>query len=278
MHFYKYNGLGNDFILVEGSAARRVNGPLAKIMCDRHFGIGADGVLAVLPGPQPEITAKMVIFNSDGTIAEMCGNGIRCLAYHLLRNGWTTSNKMQISTGAGIKTVQVEVKSAVEALVTVDMGQVVYKGDNLPTTTTDGWVNCRLPDGKVAKLYPASAGNPHCIIMLGQNDDPLEWAQQYGSFLEHHPLFPAKTNVEFVKQLSKDNYEVVVHERGCGITMACGTGATSVASVMMDYFGAPTDKVTVKLPGGELQFRRLSSGNMEMQGKTRLVFSGEAYL
>ncbi len=276
MHFYKYSGLGNDFILVEGSAAHSMSGPLARLLCNRHFGIGADGVLVLLPSPHPDMTARMIIYNSDGSLAEMCGNGIRCLAYHAYRFGWSDSPNMEIITDAGVKNVHVAVKSAVEAMVTVDMGTIAYAADNLPQVNEDGFVESKLPDGKTVKIYPASAGNPHAIILLDPDDDPQLWAENYGSFLEHLPIFPAKTNVEFVKKISAKEYEVVVHERGCGITLACGTGATSVASLMMDRFNAPKDELSIKLPGGLLTFKRLASGNMEMCGPARLVFSGEA--
>ncbi len=276
MHFYKYSGLGNDFILVEGSAAHAMTGPLARLLCNRHFGIGADGVLVLLPSPHPDMTARMIIYNSDGSLAEMCGNGIRCLAYHAYRFGWSTSPNMEIITDAGVKNVHVAVKSAVEAQVTVDMGAITYAAENLPPVAENGYVEVELPDGEKVQIYPASAGNPHAIIILKEGAEAMEWAKKYGAFLEHSPIFPAKTNVEFVKPLAPNEYEVVVHERGCGITLACGTGATSVASLMMDRFGAPKEGLIIKLPGGQLSFRRLESGNMEMCGPARLVFSGEA--
>ncbi len=273
--FAKYHGLGNDFILIDN---RHSNIPLisseqAVEMCDRHFGIGADGVIFALPG-QEGTDYSMQIFNSDGSEPEMCGNGIRCLARFIadLEGEIVIGKCYRIHTLAGVIKPQLEAGGQ----VTVDMGFPQLLAAEIPTNLTKAdnkVVNIPLEvAGQTWSVTCVSMGNPHCIIFVENVDQiPLE---QIGPQFEHHSAFPKKTNTEFIQAIAPNYLKMRVWERGAGITLACGTGACAavVAGVLT---GKSEGHCTVELPGGCLQIKWSETDQrIYMTGPAQRVFIG----
>ncbi len=273
--FTKYHGLGNDFILIDNrtSSTPCLTPAQAVEWCDRHFGIGADGVIFVLPG-QDGTDYTMRIFNSDGSEPEMCGNGIRCYARFVAElDGITEPRAYRIHTLAGVITPRLEA----DGLVTVDMGEPRLLAAEIPTTLAapdQKAVNLPLEvAGQSWQVTCVSMGNPHCITFV---DDvaviPLE---AIGPQFECHAVFPKKTNTEFIQVVRPDYLKMRVWERGAGITLACGTGAC--ASLVAGVLNGKCDRsATVELPGGPLQITWSASDNrLSMTGPATKVFSGE---
>jgi diaminopimelate epimerase len=280
--FTKYHGLGNDFILIDNrtSSEPSLTPDQAIQLCDRHFGIGADGVIFALPG-QNGNDYSMRIFNSDGSEPEMCGNGIRCLAKFIadLEAQDFSSDQNNISprsykihTLAGVITPKLESNN----LVTVDMGLPQLTASEIPTTLAPAdqkVVNQPLEvAGKTWLVTCVSMGNPHCLTFV---DDvaaiPLE---TIGTLFEHHAVFPQRTNTEFIEVVRPDYLKMRVWERGAGITLACGTGAcaTVVAGVLN---GKCDRRATVELPGGCLEIEWSETDQrVYMTGPAEQVFSG----
>lgn len=273
--FSKYHGLGNDFILIDNrhSAEPILTSEQAVKWCDRNFGIGADGVIFLLTEANDE--HRMRIFNSDGSEPEMCGNGIRCLAKFMQDlNIPTTDNKYQIQTGAGLIVPQMDV----DGQVTVDMGKPFLTAAEIPTTLRDSdhkVINVPLEvGGNTWNVTTVSMGNPHCMTFVDDVDTiPLA---EIGVLFEHHPVFPKRTNTEFVEVVNRGYVKMRVWERGAGATLACGTGAcaTVVAGVLNDLCDRTC---TVNLPGGDLKIQWLEeSDRILMTGPATLVFIGSA--
>jgi diaminopimelate epimerase len=273
--FTKYQGLGNDFILIDNrhSPEPLITAEMAVAMCDRHFGIGADGVIFALPG-QAATDYTMRIFNSDGSEPEMCGNGIRCLAQFIARLEANNAigRTYRIHTLAGTIIPRLEANEQ----VTVDMGPPQLLGSEIPTTLVKGSEKVlAVPlevEGKDWLVTCVSMGNPHCVTFVGDLASiPLE---TIGPKFEHHPVFPQRTNVEFVEVVASDYMKMLVWERGAGITLACGTGACAV--VVAAVLTAKCDRrCTVELPGGCLQIHWSQTDNrVYMTGPAKAVFEG----
>jgi diaminopimelate epimerase len=274
--FSKYQGLGNDFILIDNrhSDTPIIDPEAAIIWCDRHFGIGGDGVIFVLPG-QNGTDYSMRIFNSDGSEPEMCGNGIRCMAKFIadLEGKTDLAVTYQIHTLAGTITPEI----LVEGDVQVDMGEPHLLRAEIPTTlgaANDTVIDRSIEvDGKDWTVTCVSMGNPHCMTFVKDaNAIPLEIL---GPKFEHHPAFPQRTNTEFVQVIRPDYVRMRVWERGAGATLACGTGAcaTVVAGVLT---GNCDRRCTVELPGGCLQIEwSIDDNRVYMTGPAELVFNGE---
>jgi diaminopimelate epimerase len=273
--FSKYHGLGNDFILIDNrhSAEPILTSEQAVKWCDRNFGIGADGVIFLLAEANGE--HRMRIFNSDGSEPEMCGNGIRCLAKFMQDlNIPTADGKYQIQTGAGLIVPQMDA----DGQVTVDMGKPFLTATEIPTTLRDSdhkVINVPLEvGGKTWNVTTVSMGNPHCMTFVDDVDMiPLA---EIGVLFEHHPVFPKRTNTEFVEVVNRGYVKMRVWERGAGATLACGTGAcaTVVAGVLNDLCDRTC---TVNLPGGDLKIQWLEeSDRILMTGPATLVFTGSA--
>ncbi|HEY9620361.1 MAG TPA: diaminopimelate epimerase [Crinalium sp.] len=277
IEFTKYHGLGNDFILVDNrhQAEPRLTPEQAVEWCDRHFGIGADGVIFALPG-QDGTDYTMRIFNSDGSEPEMCGNGIRCLGRFIadLETQETGSARpaYRIHTLAGVITPRMEANGQ----VTVDMGLPRLLAAEIPTTLAapdQKVINVPLEvAGQTWSVTCVSMGNPHCITFV---DDvaaiPLE---QIGPQFEHHSAFPKRTNTEFIQVVREDYLKMRVWERGAGITLACGTGACAslVAGVLN---GKCARRATVELPGGCLEIEWSEADQrLYMTGPAARVFAG----
>lgn len=272
--FTKYHGLGNDFILIDNRASSSpVLTPAQAVeLCDRHFGIGADGVIFALPGGTGT-DYTMRIFNSDGSEPEMCGNGIRCLAKFLAQlEGIEGEKEYRIDTGAGV--IMPQLRS--DGQVTVDMGEPRLLAEEIPTTL------CR-PGEKVIQeslevagqnweVTCVSMGNPHCVTFV--EDVAAINLEKIGPVFENHGVFPKRTNTEFIQVLTRDSVKMRVWERGAGVTLACGTGACAslVAAVLT---GRCDRQATVELPGGCLQIEwRTANNRIYMTGPAIQVFSG----
>jgi len=275
MEFTKMHGLGNDFIVVAGETKLPDNAPeLAVELCNRFFGIGADGLVYILPSDKADF--MMRIMNSDGSEAEQCGNAIRCVAKYLYDHGMVQNTEITIETiGAGAQKVQITVDNGKAVAVRVDMGEPILKGTQVPTTVDADLVK-DYPievDGREFRFTAVSMGNPHCVIYVDDavNFDLAAW----GPKLETHPLFPRKINVEFVTVKSRDYADMRVWERGAGPTLACGTGAcaTLVSSVLN---GLTDRKATVSLKGGDLLIEWNEENNhVYMTGPAQEVFKGK---
>ncbi|HID08027.1 MAG TPA: diaminopimelate epimerase [Armatimonadetes bacterium] len=276
LRFYKLHGLGNDFVLFDATKAS-VNvphwGELARRICDRHFGVGADGVLLVLPPTSHDADLRMRIINADGSEAEMCGNGIRCFAKWAYEHGKVRRDIMRIETLAGVKTVRLLVESRSVIGVEVNMGKPSLRRSDIPMMGDDERaIEEQIEvDGHRFTITAVSMGNPHCVIFV--DDVATTPVEKWGPMLEYHPLFPQRTNVEFVQVVSSDKLKVRVWERGAGITLACGTGACAslVAAVITNRTGR---QVTVHLPGGQLQVRWAEDDQVYMMGPAQEVFEG----
>lgn len=271
LKFTKMQGLGNDFIVVNCLEENCPDlAPHAAKLCDRRFGIGCDQLLVIHPSQRADF--KMEIFNNDGSQVEMCGNGIRCVAKYLVDSGATSKNELAIETLAGIIRPRL-----VDNLVEVDMGEPILDGRQIPTTL-DGKILDRPieVEGQEWKITCVSMGNPHCVIFVDDVDSAP--VHSLGPILEHHPLFPKRTNVEFIQVLSPSELRMRVWERGAGETLACGTGACGslVAAVLT---GRAQRDATLHLKGGELRIRWSEKNNrVYMTGPGQEVFSGEIEL
>jgi diaminopimelate epimerase len=289
--FRKLHGLGNDFIFFDGISASLPLGQLtdagvAARLCDRHFGIGADGLLLLLPPEMTAADARMRILNADGSEPEMCGNGIRCLAraVHDHLPGYRGRTRISIQTGAGLLVAELRFDASGDvAAVRVDMGRPSLCCASLPMEggacdAAGRFIEQSISPGagEVLRSTAVSMGNPHLVTFVGDDRDPHELATSLGPLLEHHPWFPRRINVEFARPRSPGCLELWVWERGCGVTMACGTGAcaTAVAAVVTGRHPAG-QPLQVELPGGVLSI--LVSEDLSrvwMEGPAVEVFQG----
>jgi diaminopimelate epimerase len=254
---FKYHGLGNDFVILDRRAqGQDISARDAIALCDRHRGIGADGILVLLP--QPEAAARMVVHNSDGSVAEMCGNGIRCAVKYLVERSADRPEQLKIATGAGVLSCAVRYEQSVVKDVQVAMGPVRWPQVPLP-----------LSGFEDVQGVAVNIGNPHWVIF----DRPFEEAATLGPKLERHPVFPQRTNVEWAR-LDGGDFATVVWERGAGLTLACGTGACAVAASAVKSSRAAADTwIRVRLPGGLLEVRVTADfSSVQMRGPARFVF------
>jgi len=267
VHFTKMQGTGNDFILVDGRE-NDVGAVIAqaRLLCDRRFGIGADQLLLLRPSDKADF--RMQIFNADGSEVEMCGNGVRCFARYLLEHGLTSKKTLEIETPAGIITPTI-----LGDQIRVDRGKPVLSAPGIPVRLEGEVISEPVRvDREEMMMTCVSMGNPHCVIRV---DDVESWpVERIGSRLEVHPLFPNRTNVEFVQVLNEREIKVRVWERGAGETLSCGTGAcaAAVASVLNHWTG---QKITLHLRGGDLQVQWEPGTHVILSGPAEEVFEGE---
>jgi diaminopimelate epimerase len=294
MRFDKYEGLGNDFLLIDLRAGepvgeRSVQDPeMARRLCDRHFGVGADGVIAVLPPRTTGAFATMRVLNADGSEAEMCGNGLRCVVKFLYqRDPGLALTELTIDTGAGPLTCRVHAsadgRDRAESIA-VDMGQPRLSRAEVPMIGPPDESCVQAPlvvDGRELRITGVSMGNPHAVIFVDETGPALlELARRIGPGLETHAWFPRKANIDFAHGHGPDRIELVVWERGVGITLACGTGAsaTAVAACLTGRAAAGTD-IAVALLGGDLSIRVAADmSGVVMRGPARRVFDVEVDL
>lgn len=270
----KMQGCGNDFVIIDYSEYEKTNMPmaeLAKKVCNRNFGVGADGMI-IPKTDTKETDIGWYFYNSDGSIAQMCGNGMRCFAKYVHDKGLVNKKEFSVMTGAGI----IKPQLLEDGNVKVNMGTPILEDEKIPFK---GSRQLKALDREF-EITPVSMGNPHCVI-IGE-DDPMEMALKYGPVIEKHEYFPEKTNTEFVKVISKNEIDMRVYERGCGITLACGTGAC--ASVVACVLNNLTEqKVKVNLLGGSVfvEWQGNSSNpteNIFLIGPANYTFTAEYML
>jgi diaminopimelate epimerase len=277
MRFAKYQGIGNDFVMLADPRNELELTPgLVRALSDRHFGIGADGVIRVAPGADGA-DLSMDYVNSDGSIGEMCGNGIRCLAIFAREEGLTDATRLRVATGAGIMTVEV----GADGRVRVDMGPPIFEPAEIPVRWEGAEaLHAKLEvDGEIIEATCLSMGNPHAVLFV---DDPeVAPVTTLGPRLEVHEAFPNRANVEFARVATPQRVEMRVWERGVGETLACGTGACA-AAVASRLIGGAAAEMVVALPGGELEIEW--GGSLEdrkhvfMTGPAVRSFEGEVDL
>lgn len=274
MEFLKIHGIGNDFVLMDylKGAPDMAWPELAQKMCDRHFGIGADGLVLLLPSYVADL--RMRIFNPDGSEAEMCGNAIRCVARYVYQRSLVSGRLIKVETLAGLRIPEIITNDQGEfAGVKVDMGEPILDPVQIPMSViNENIVNYPLQfAGGELMITAVSMGNPHCITFVSKLDKVpfFDW----GPKLEFHPLFPRKTNVEFVEVLNPNEVRMRVWERGAAETLGCGTGACAVgvAGVLNNLTNR---RITVHLPGGDLQIEWAENGRVYMTGPAEEIFTG----
>lgn len=275
--FTKMQGTGNDFIVLDCIAHPEyldfaLVSAFASEMCDRHYGIGADGLILVLESDVADI--RMRIINSDGSEAEMCGNGIRCFARFVYETNLIRKEKMTVETGAGILVPRILLDDVGDVIgVEVDMGEPILECENVPMLGEGQAIYIPISiEEKTFQITAVGMGNPHCVTFV---DDLAEFPIEYwGPRMEVHHFFPRKTNVEYVQVLNETEVRMRVWERGAAVTMACGTGscATVVACVLNGKTGRD---VIVHLDGGDLRiYWEESSNHLFMTGPATIVFTG----
>ena len=275
MKFTKMQGIGNDYVYVN-CFEETVADPerVSEIISDRHFGIGADGLVLIMPSDKADFRMRM--FNADGSEGNMCGNATRCIGKFVYDNHLTDKTSITLETRSGIKKLTLYPENGKVKTVLVDMGKAVLKPADIPMNVSgDTFINKPITvDGKEVFITAVSMGNPHAVTYV-DDVDSLE-LEKIGPSFENHPLFPERVNTEFIKILDESTMQMRVWERGSGETWACGTGAcaATAASVLNGYF--PHDKeITVKLRGGDLFITYKSDGAVLMRGPAETVFTGE---
>jgi diaminopimelate epimerase len=274
IHFWKMHGLGNDYVVVDNRdqkiSAEHVSA-LAKRLCERRFSVGADGLLLVCTSKIADV--KMRIFNADGSEAEMCGNGIRCFAKYCYENDITKKTEFSVETLAGIKHVWLTLNGNEVGAVKVDMGAPNWQRSSLPMLGQGTAINDKLEvDGKSYNVTCLSMGNPHCVTFVENvNSFPVGTV---GPIIENNKAFPKRTNVGFVQVLNRNELRVRVWERGCGETLACGTG-TCAAVAAANKLGKVGNKVTVHVLGGDLEVEVGES--LFLSGAAEKVYEGTLF-
>ena len=277
MKFTKMHGIGNDYVYVN-CFEESVKNPaeVSKFVSDRHFRIGSDGLILISPSAIADF--RMNIYNADGSQAEMCGNGIRCVAKYVYDYGLTDKTEISVETLAGIKYLRLQVENGKVASVEVNMGAPILEPKEIPVAVEESPV-VNVPvevKGKIYHMTCVSMGNPHAIIFMNNVKD-LDIAA-IGPYFENHTVFPKRTNTEFVEVLDRNTVNMRVWERGSDETLACGTGAcaTTVACILNDK---TENEVTVHLLGGDLKIRWDREANqVYMTGPATVVFDGEITL
>ena len=275
MKFTKMHGIGNDYVYISTFDQKAPADPsaLAVKVSDRHFGIGSDGLILIMPSERAD--ARMRMFNADGSESEMCGNGVRCVAKYVHDHGIARKPRVRIETGRGILTLDIEAEDDRARRVKVDMGAPILQGSDIPTTLP-GDPPIEVPvtvNGHTLKVTAVSMGNPHAVVFV---DDVVSYpVEAVGAALERHPSFPRRVNAHFVQVLEPGEVRMRTWERGSGITLACGTGACAVcvAGVLTCKTGRT---VLAHLPGGDLTLEwPADDGSVFMTGPATEVYHGE---
>ena len=275
MRFTKMHGAGNDYIYVDCFRNPIPHDPagLSRAISDRHVGVGSDGLILICPSDKAD--ARMRMFNADGSEAEMCGNGIRCVAKFLYDHGLVRKNALAIETGRGVLALDLEIQAGCVRQVRVDMGEPILEAARIPTTLPGNPpINVPLSVGdRSFRVTCVSMGNPHCITFVETLSDDVVLG--IGPRIENDPAFPRRTNAEFVRVNGPEDVTMRVWERGSGETLACGTGACAVA-VAGVLAGRTQRRLAVHLRGGDLRLHWSETDNhVYMTGPAVEVFSGE---
>jgi len=269
MKFYKYHGLGNDYIVIDPRETKiTLDKSTIKLICDRNFGVGSDGILY---GPKiKDKTFKLRIFNPDGSEAEKSGNGLRIFSRYLWDRGLVKSKPFTINTPGG--NVQSEIKNNGD-LVKIEMGKVSFVASDIPLIGEEGEVLNRnlVIKGRSFQYCAANIGNPHCIVLCDEISPKL--AQEYGPHIETNAIFPRKTNVQFMKVIDKNHIQIEIWERGAGYTLASGSSSTASAAVAFKL-GLCGNNITVKMQGGKLNIEFTHDFKATMVGPVLAVYEG----
>ncbi|MGN1106231.1 MAG: diaminopimelate epimerase [Huintestinicola sp.] len=275
MKFTKMQGIGNDYIYVN-CFEEKVDEPerVSQIVSDRHFGIGGDGLVLIMPSDKADFRMRM--FNADGSEGNMCGNATRCIGKYVYDNGLTDKTEITLETRSGIKYLTLYPENGKVKTVLVNMGKAILKPSDIPMNAEgESFINKPIEvSGKEVNITAVSMGNPHAVTYV-EDVDGLE-LEKIGPAYENHPIFPERVNTEFIKVLDSHTIQMRVWERGSGETWACGTGAcaAAVASVENGYFKRG-EEITVKLRGGDLFITYKEDGTVLMRGPAETVFTGE---
>jgi len=275
MQFTKMHGTGNDFVMVDARALDADWETLARAICDRHFGVGSDGLIVALPAPEADLRMRM--FNPDGSEAEMCGNGIRCLAKYAVERGIATptDGAIAVDTLAGRLRCQVFGANGTVERVRVSMGRPRLAPDEIPVLAESSGPLLDLPvrvEGGDFRVTCVSMGNPHAVHFTDEPVGAID-LEHVGPRVEHHPAFPRRVNFEVANVLGRDRLRMRVWERGAGLTLACGTGACATA-VAARLRGLVDDVVDVELPGGTVRIEWDGAGEVYLSGPAETVFEG----
>ncbi len=274
MKFTKMHGAGNDYVYVNCFEQVELGevSELAKAISDRHFGVGGDGLVLICPSERAD--ARMIMYNADGSEAEMCGNAVRCVAKFVFDHGIAAKEELTIETGRGVLALQCSVSDGKVDRVRVNMDEPILVSSEIPTTLAgDPPVQVPLEvGGRTLEVTCVSMGNPHAVTFVDEVND--DWVLNMGPQVEVHEAFPRKINAEFIQVVSRSEIIMRVWERGSGETLACGTGAC--ASVVAGVLAGLLDrKLLVRLTGGDLEIEWAESGEVYMTGPASEVFSGE---
>jgi diaminopimelate epimerase len=276
MRFTKMHGAGNDFVVVDARDLDRDWAALAVAVCDRHFGVGADGLILACPSAVADLRVR--IFNPDGSEAEMCGNGIRCFVKYAIERGLAvpTDGAITVETPAGVLRAEATMAGTTVASVRVAMGRPRFAPQEVPVAVEAEPPIRDLPlevDGRTIAVTCVSMGNPHAVHFI---DEPVESfpLETLGPLLSNHALFPNRVNFEVARVLGRDRIEARVWERGAGITLACGSGACATV-VAARLAGLVDDRVVVRLPGGELTIEWDGAADVMLTGPAAEVYRGE---
>lgn len=276
MRFTKMHGCGNDYVFIN-LFEEKIDNPkmISKKISDRHYGIGSDGLITI--GPSNNADFKMCIYNSDGSEAEMCGNGIRCVGKYVFDNGLTNKNKITIETLSGIKELKLNIINDKVNTIEVDMGIPLIKSKDIPTVIDRNIIVSEEVkiDENIFNITCVSMGNPHTILFV--KDITKIEIEKYGELIENSKLFPNKTNVEFVKVISRDEISMIVWERGSKETWACGTGACAAVTACV-LNGKTDNQVLVHLRGGDIKVTYDINEHIIMEGEAKTVYVGKIEL
>jgi diaminopimelate epimerase len=279
MQFVKMHGIGNDYVYLDCVRNPMPENPaeLSRVMSDRHFGVGSDGLILVCPSERAD--ARMRMFNADGSESEMCGNGLRCVSKFVYDKGIARKPQLVIETGRGLLPVDLEIKNDKVCRVRVNMGEPILRGSQIPTTLPgDPPVNARLSlTGLRFEATCVSMGNPHAVFFVGEDFfvGKRDLVAEFGPQIETHAAFPRRVNAHFVKVHSRNEVTMRTWERGSGITLACGTGACAVC-VAGVLTGRTDRKMVAHLPGGDLELHWSETDNCVYKtGPATEVFTGE---
>ncbi len=269
-------GTGNDFLLVEAKGEERDWGALAPAMCDRHYGVGADGLMLVLPSQRADV--RMRLFNADGSEAEVSGNGVRCLVKYVVERGLARprAGRLRVEAASGVLEAEASGDAGRVERVRLSMGEPRFAPQEVPVATEMEPPIVDMPlevEGQTLSVTCLSMGNPHAVLFA---DGPVEAypLEEVGPKVEHHPAFPARVNFGVARVLGRDRMEVRVWERGVGETLACGTGS-SAAMVAAHLKGLVGDRVDITQPGGRLTVEWDGRGEVYLTGPAEFVFEGE---
>lgn len=284
LKFTKMHGIGNDYVVIDESQSEIIpeerKAEVCEELCNRRFSVGADGVIFVSTSTRRDADIRFRIFNADGSEAEMCGNGIRCFAKFAYENDVLAREKMMVETMEDVKKLVLTVEKGCVTSIRVDMGKSTFNTQEIPVDTDEEEFIDReiMVNENPVRVTAVSVGNPHAVNFTDDVESIV--LEKIGPLIEYHPLFPQRINAHFVRVIKRDEVEMITWERGTGVTLACGTGATS--SVLVGYrLGLLDEDVLVHLPGGDLKITVYQEGNVLgafMEGDAVTVFEGEIEL